>query len=94
MIYTPLTIVYTFDTMSPRKYKRSWRCPLSNLARTLVHIPKDDLKAVTLMAKQMQVSRAAIIRWAISSYLQKNLSNCPEKVTNVLNKNQSDQQAA
>ncbi|WP_152976664.1 hypothetical protein [Herpetosiphon geysericola] len=70
---------------------------MSNLIRTLVHVPKDDLNAMALIAKQMQVSRAVVVRWAISSYLQKNLPNCPDEGTKVSQDEQDrklNQQAA
>lgn len=64
---------------------------MSNLVRTLVHVPEDDLNAMASIAKQMQVSRAVVVRWAIASYLQKNLPECLDKGTNVLKKEQSQQ---
>jgi hypothetical protein len=40
-----------------------------HLMRTLVDIPEPDLRAVAEMAEQQGVSRAAIIREAVSAYL-------------------------
>jgi hypothetical protein len=40
--------------------------------RTLVDIPDKDIKALTLMSKQRKVSRAALLREAVSAYLATN----------------------
>lgn len=40
--------------------------------RTLVDIPEKQLKALTQLSKQRKVSRAALVREAVSQYLEAN----------------------
>jgi metal-responsive CopG/Arc/MetJ family transcriptional regulator len=40
--------------------------------RTLVDIPEEQLKELTLMSKERKTSRAALVREAVSAYIKSN----------------------
>jgi hypothetical protein len=52
------------------------------LVRTLVHIPEDHLEQLSRIAESKQVSRAVVVRWAITEYLKSfYLPACPVEGT-------------